>query len=424
MPRPTPVAARQDVSVPAGTSAGIGLQASWEIDVFGRNRAARDAAEARLEGAGATWHDARVVVAAETANLYLALRACEALLAQARLDAESRAETARLTELSMQSGFESRANAALTRASAAQGRVLVKQQSEQCDQTVKALVALTGHRRAGSARAARRGNGAPAAAGGDRGAVGARRRAGAAARRLRRAPATSSPPAPTSARPRPTAGRASRSPAASARPRFDVERRLVQRHDLEHRPGGRQPAGVRCRRAPRQRRRRARALRRGRRAPTRRRCAMRCARSRTRSSLCKAPPTATPTRRPPPTNFEALLRATEARYRSGLGDPVRARGRAPQRPGGADRADRPAPRARRRLDRPLPRPRRRLVGACRRPDRRHLAGPPRTAMTRRSRQLLLAAVAGVAIAATAALVFGLRASAADDKKAASRPSPR
>src|SRR6188472_3743205 len=37
---------RQDVSVPLGTSSGIGLQASWEIDVFGRNRAARDAAEA------------------------------------------------------------------------------------------------------------------------------------------------------------------------------------------------------------------------------------------------------------------------------------------------------------------------------------------------------------------------------------------
>jgi len=135
---------RQDISVPLGTSSGIGLQASWEIDVFGRNRAARDAAEARLEGAGATWHDARVVVAAETANQYLGLRACESVLAQVRLDAESRAETARLTDLSMQSGFESRANAALTRASAAQGSVLVKQQAEQCEQTVKALVALTG----------------------------------------------------------------------------------------------------------------------------------------------------------------------------------------------------------------------------------------------------------------------------------------
>ena len=97
-----------------------------------------------LAGAEASWHDARVVVAAETANQYVGLRACEALLAQARLDADSRAETARLTGLSMQSGFESRANAALTRASAAQGLVNARQQGEQCDQDVKALVALTG----------------------------------------------------------------------------------------------------------------------------------------------------------------------------------------------------------------------------------------------------------------------------------------
>ncbi len=135
---------RQDLSIPIGTSESAGLQASWEIDVFGRARAARDGAEARLSGAESTWHDARVSVAAETAKQYVELRACEARLAQARLDADSRAETARLTELSMKSGFESRANASLTLASAAQGLFVVKQQSQQCEQDVKALVALTG----------------------------------------------------------------------------------------------------------------------------------------------------------------------------------------------------------------------------------------------------------------------------------------
>ena len=44
-------------------------------------------------------------------------------------------------------------------------------------------------------------------------------------------------------------------------------------------------------------------------------------------------------------------------------------------------------------------------------------------MTRRSRQLLLSAVAAVAVAATAALVIGLRANAADDKKAAVPAKP-
>ncbi len=135
---------RQDLSLPIGTSEAAGLQASWELDVFGRGRAARDAAEARLAGAESRWHDARVSVAAETANRYVELRACEARLAQARLDADSRAETARLTGLSMKSGFESRANASLTLASASQALLAVKQTALQCGQDVKGLVALTG----------------------------------------------------------------------------------------------------------------------------------------------------------------------------------------------------------------------------------------------------------------------------------------
>ncbi len=134
---------RPDVSVPIGSSRSAGLQASWELDLFGRNRAGRDAAEARLLGTTATWHDARVAAAAETANQYVTLRACEARLVQARIDADSRAETARLTDLSMRAGFESPANAALSRASAAQALLTVKQTGEQCEQGVKALVALT-----------------------------------------------------------------------------------------------------------------------------------------------------------------------------------------------------------------------------------------------------------------------------------------
>ena len=46
------------------TTHQVGLQAAWEIDLFGGNRAARDAAEARYAGAQAAWHDARVAVAA------------------------------------------------------------------------------------------------------------------------------------------------------------------------------------------------------------------------------------------------------------------------------------------------------------------------------------------------------------------------
>ena len=121
-----------------------GLGAAWELDLFGGNSAGRNAAQARLEGAQMQWHEARVSVAAEVATQYTSLRACEAQLAQVQLDAASRAETARLTELSAKAGFSAPANAALSRASAAQGNSQLTQQRAQCDLLVKGVVALTG----------------------------------------------------------------------------------------------------------------------------------------------------------------------------------------------------------------------------------------------------------------------------------------
>uniref|UniRef100_UPI0017E4A1D2 TolC family protein n=1 Tax=Polaromonas sp. TaxID=1869339 RepID=UPI0017E4A1D2 len=75
---------------PIGTTSQVGLQTAWEIDVFGGRRDSRDAAQLRYEGAQAQWHDARVLVAAETANQYYRLRSCEQLLRVARSDAASR----------------------------------------------------------------------------------------------------------------------------------------------------------------------------------------------------------------------------------------------------------------------------------------------------------------------------------------------
>jgi NodT family efflux transporter outer membrane factor (OMF) lipoprotein len=132
------------VGIPLATTLQGGLQASWEIDLFGRNRGTADAASARLRGAEAGWHEARVSVAAETANSYVNLRTCQRQLAVAENDARSRAETARLSQLSAQAGFTAPANAALARASAAEGSARATQQRAQCEIEVKGLVALSG----------------------------------------------------------------------------------------------------------------------------------------------------------------------------------------------------------------------------------------------------------------------------------------
>ena len=126
-----------------GNFAQLGLQTSWELDLFGQNAASRDADQARFEGAQAHWHDARVSVAAEVATQYYNLRTCQKLHQVAEADASSRAETARLTALASSAGFDAPANAALARASAAEGRAKATQQRAQCDVDTKALVAMT-----------------------------------------------------------------------------------------------------------------------------------------------------------------------------------------------------------------------------------------------------------------------------------------
>ncbi|TWO66617.1 efflux transporter outer membrane subunit [Caenimonas sedimenti] len=129
---------------PLATTLQGGLQTAWEIDLFGGNRAAADAAQARLDSERAGWHAARVAVAAETANSYLNLRTCERQLGVVTNDARSRAETARLTALSAEAGFTAPAVSALARASAAEASARVTQQRAQCEIEIKGLVALSG----------------------------------------------------------------------------------------------------------------------------------------------------------------------------------------------------------------------------------------------------------------------------------------
>jgi outer membrane protein, multidrug efflux system len=140
----------RSVSAPVNRAAAVpvnfgqlGLQTSWELDVFGQNAASRDADKERFEGAQAKWHEARVSVAAELATQYYTLLTCDKLGLVADADARSRAETARLSALATQAGFEAPATSALARASAAESRARATQQRAQCDMDIKALVAMT-----------------------------------------------------------------------------------------------------------------------------------------------------------------------------------------------------------------------------------------------------------------------------------------
>lgn len=119
------------------------LDASWELDLFGRAGFAKGAAKARVEAEQLTWHAARVSLAAEVATNYVSYRAC-ALTADTLEQAYySKKETARITKISADAGFTAPADALLASASAGASESALNGQRAQCDLTIKTLVSLT-----------------------------------------------------------------------------------------------------------------------------------------------------------------------------------------------------------------------------------------------------------------------------------------
>lgn len=121
----------------------ISLDASWEVDLFGKVKAAKQAAKAQLEAKKMAWHDARLTLAAEVANNYVNYRACQASVAALKQALDSRAETARLTGISAKAGFTAPADLALAEAATRASESTLDGQQAECDGLVKALVALT-----------------------------------------------------------------------------------------------------------------------------------------------------------------------------------------------------------------------------------------------------------------------------------------
>jgi NodT family efflux transporter outer membrane factor (OMF) lipoprotein len=126
------------------TSRSAGLDASWEIDLFGRASRNTEAANARLDARHADWHEARVSLAAEVADTYVQYRACGLLVDAYEREQTSNAETEKATSASVRAGFSAPADGALARASLASAKSTTVQQRAQCELLVKSLVYLTG----------------------------------------------------------------------------------------------------------------------------------------------------------------------------------------------------------------------------------------------------------------------------------------
>lgn len=131
-------------SAPLGTGMNAGLQASWALDVWGQNASSVRQASAQAAAAQAGWHEARVLMAAETAQLYLGWRSCLAQKAVIDSDRASRSVTAQSAADTERAGLLAPATAALARAGQADAESRLAQQNRQCEQQFKGIVALVG----------------------------------------------------------------------------------------------------------------------------------------------------------------------------------------------------------------------------------------------------------------------------------------
>jgi len=126
--------------------ADIGLDAAWEIDLFGRVRHQVEAARAEAEAARADLADAQVSVAAEVARNYLEFRGAKARQAVAEANAAASRETLRLTDLRLQVGYGDPVDVQSARARLKATEALIPPLAAQQMQAGYRLAVLTGQR--------------------------------------------------------------------------------------------------------------------------------------------------------------------------------------------------------------------------------------------------------------------------------------
>lgn len=122
----------------------VGLDASWEIDLWGGIRAAEQGLLANMKAREVEWHDAQVSVAAEVANAYVALRAYQAMADIVAADLASRNRSLQLTQDKASVGLASPVDVALADASSADSVAQLAEMQEGISISIKALVAVTG----------------------------------------------------------------------------------------------------------------------------------------------------------------------------------------------------------------------------------------------------------------------------------------
>lgn len=130
----------------ASNSFTAGLDAKWEVDIFGANRSTIRASEADALASQASLRDVQVSMAAEVALAYLQLRGYQAQLIIAQTNLTSQQETLQITQWRAQAGLVTSLEVEQAQTAAAQTAAQIPSLLTSLAQTRHSLAVLTGQR--------------------------------------------------------------------------------------------------------------------------------------------------------------------------------------------------------------------------------------------------------------------------------------
>ncbi len=128
----------------ARSSGTAQLNASWELDFFGKNRAALDAALGSAHAAEADAQAARVLLASNVARTYFQLVRLNEQSAVARRTLAQRSETLKLVQDRVQAGLDTRLELSQSEGGLPEARLQLEALQEQTALTRNAIAALVG----------------------------------------------------------------------------------------------------------------------------------------------------------------------------------------------------------------------------------------------------------------------------------------
>jgi outer membrane protein, multidrug efflux system len=142
-------ASASDSEIVRGVGAGgdnyqVGLDASWEADIFGGNRRSLEASRATAQGARATLYDVQRSIAAEVALNYIDARNTQARLAVARANLGYQDETVQIAGWRVQAGLVSALDVEQAKVLRAQTAATIPQLEQTYASDANRIAVLTG----------------------------------------------------------------------------------------------------------------------------------------------------------------------------------------------------------------------------------------------------------------------------------------